>query len=64
MSEVIQEKFVEIIAEAVASGYTRGVDVFTEGLEEDLAKGEVLAENSVEAVIDHLMVEMIEESDE
>ena len=54
---MLREKFTEIIAEALTQGYSRGIDVFMEGLEEDMAKREVLQENSVEAVIEHLMAE-------
>ena len=53
---MLREKFTEIISEALYNGYRRGVDVFMEGLEEDLAKSEVFEEGvTTENIIDFLM---------
>jgi hypothetical protein len=57
-SELLQETFGQIIAEGLMEGYSRGVEVFTESLEEDLAKAEVFEEGvTLEDVVDHLMTE-------
>ena len=69
MDNPLHEKFAEIIAEALHGGYSRGIDVFMEGLEEDLAKSEVFEEGvSTEDVIDFLMedagYEVVEEAEE
>ncbi len=61
-TDAIKEKFVELVMEALTSGYHRGVDVFTEFLEDDISKEEVLSENSVGDIIDHIMMEAIEEN--
>ena len=53
-------KFAEIIGEALTKGYSRGIDVFMENLEEDLAKKQVLNEVSTVDIIDHIMTEAIE----
>ena len=53
---MLREKFAEIIGEALYNGYKRGIDVFMEGLEEDLAKSEVFEEGvTPEDIIDFLM---------
>jgi hypothetical protein len=54
--ELLQAKFGEIIAEALVAGYERGVQVFTEGIEEDLAMQEMFESGiEVEDVVDRLM---------
>ncbi len=54
---MLREKFAEIMVEAITQGYSRGIDVFMEHLEEDLAKGEVFEENSMEDMVDYMMQE-------
>lgn len=52
---MLREKFAEIIAEALTAGYSRGIDVFMENLEYDLAKKEVLSEVGLEEAVVNLM---------
>jgi len=44
-------QFVDLVNEAVDEGYTRGIDLFMESLEADLAKDEVLSEHGVDSVV-------------
>ena len=44
-------QFVDLVNEAVDEGYTRGIDLFMESLEADLAKDEVLNEHGVDSVV-------------
>lgn len=44
-------EFVKLVEEAVDDGFNRGLNLFMENLEEDLAKSEVISENGgVDAV--------------
>jgi hypothetical protein len=52
---MLRDKFIEIISEGLYEGYSRGITVFMESLEEDLAKKEVINESSLDGVIDYLM---------
>lgn len=52
---MLRDKFIEIISEGLYEGYSRGIAVFMESLEEDLAKKEVINESSLDGVIDYLM---------
>lgn len=52
---MLREKFADIISEALVAGYSRGIDVFMENLEEDLALKEVLSEVSLEEAVSNLM---------
>lgn len=47
-------EFVDLVNEAVDEGYSRGIQLFLESLETDLAKDEVFQEHGVEKVLTHL----------
>ena len=51
-------EFVDLVNEAVDSGYERGVNMFMENLESDLQKDEIISEqeNGVDGVIKHLFI--------
>ena len=51
-------EFVDLVNEAVDSGYERGVNMFMEILESDLQKDEIISEqeNGVDGVIKHLFI--------
>ena len=51
-------EFVDLVNEAVDSGYERGVNMFMENLESDLQKDEIISEqeNGVDDVIKHLFI--------
>jgi len=62
-------EFVQLIDEAVDEGFERGLNLFMEGLEEDLAKDEVITESgSFDAYVavmmerDGIPVEILEEN--
>ncbi len=38
-------EFIQLVDEAVDEGFDRGLNLFMEGLEEDLAKSEIIAES-------------------
>ena len=38
-------EFIQLVDEAVDEGFDRGLNLFMEGLEEDLAKNEIITEN-------------------
>lgn len=47
-------EFVDLVNEAVDEGYSRGIQLFLESLETDLAKDEVFQEHGVDKVLTHL----------
>lgn len=56
-SEMLQEAFAEIVAEAISTGYSRGLEIFMESVEEDLSKAEVFEEGVTVADVAEYLVE-------
>ena len=49
-------EFVQLVSEAVDDGFNRGLNLFMENLEEDLAKSEILSETSIDQVVAEMLV--------
>ena len=62
-------EFVQLVSEAVDDGFNRGLNLFMENLEEDLAKSEILSEVTIDQVISEMLttdgfeVDIIQEDD-
>ena len=50
-------EFVDLVNETVDDGFSRGIELFLESLETDLAKDEVFEEHGVDTVLTHLYEE-------
>jgi len=50
-------EFVDLVNEAVDEGFSRGIELFLESLETDLAKDEIFEEHGFDTVMQHLYEE-------
>lgn len=59
---MIRDDFKNLAEAQVYNGFARGISIFMESLNEELEHDEVLRENSLESIIDHMVDQYLSEN--
>jgi len=59
---MLRENFVEMVQEQCLRGFGRGIDLFMEDLNVELAKDETLQENGLANVVDYITTKYLVEN--